>query len=70
MTIAKRSDFTKIPDASDTPGPGHTDINYQNTISKNSIDNSSKQLECTFRNNYDKYSKICYKGMEQSYYLT
>ena len=70
MGYGKRSDFTKTMDQQDMPGPGQTDCHNLNTISKNSLDKSKRVQECTFFNNYDKYRNICYKGMEQSYYLT
>lgn len=64
MSYAKRSDFTFDPDQIYKPGPGQFETHELNTISKNSLDKSSKQYETTFRNNYDKYKGICYKGME------
>lgn len=70
MGLGQRSDFTKLADIDGKPGPGHHNAHEVNTIGKNSIDNSSRHRSTSFANGFDKYSKICYKGMEQSYYLT
>ena len=65
MGYGKRSDFTKITDSEMLPGPGGNNSHIIGTIAKTSIDNSNKHLDTTFQNGYDKYSQICYKGMEK-----
>lgn len=71
FSYGKRYDFTFVPDQDSKPGPGSFEIQQMNSIGKNSIDKSTKSnMECTFQNTFDKYKGICYKGMEQSYYLT
>lgn len=64
MGYGKKSDFTKLPDSDLKPGPGYNEVHNLNTIHKNSMNQSARNLECTFRNTYDKYKGICYKGME------
>jgi hypothetical protein len=59
-----KSDFTHVRPERVTPGPKYNDyikssISYMSENSK-----VNRNQEHTFFNHYDKYRKICYKGME------
>lgn len=68
MGFGNKSDFLKVRDPQDRPAPGQYNIHetqsmsYINSIRKNNTPHG-------FFNKYDKYEKICYKGMEQHFYL-
>lgn len=68
--IGERSDFTKLADQKNKPGPGHHNSHIFNSIAKNSVDKVNPKHSCTFQNGFEKYNMICYKGMEQAFYLT
>jgi hypothetical protein len=68
--IGSRSDFTKLADQKNKPGPGYHESHIINSIAKNSVDRVNRNHSCTFQNGFDKYNMICYKGMEQAFYLT
>ena len=62
MGIGKKSDFMKNKEAEASPGPERYNQHIKNSISYKS-GNLPKQKN-GFYNKYDKYEKICHKGME------
>ena len=72
MGFGKKSDFTKVRPEQVTPGPKYNDFIKQ-SISYKSQMQSSQMSQAkgtnTFFNGFDKYDKICYKGMEKHFYM-
>jgi len=63
--FGSKSDFMSVKN--ETPGPSHYDMHIKQSLSYKSMKNNPKTPHGFF-NKYDKYEKICYKGMEQHFY--
>mmetsp|Transcript_2236 Transcript_2236/g.3391 ORF Transcript_2236/g.3391 Transcript_2236/m.3391 type:complete len:123 (-) Transcript_2236:123-491(-) len=69
MGFGAKSDFTSVKSQIETPAPTHYDPHLHESLSyksKKSMKSTTQQHG--FFNKYDKYEKICYKGMEQHFY--
>ena len=59
-----------IKNAEDGPAPNHYNAHIRNSIEKvNESMARPPNQQYGFRNTYDKYEKICHKGMEKHFYL-
>mmetsp|Transcript_5660 Transcript_5660/g.9738 ORF Transcript_5660/g.9738 Transcript_5660/m.9738 type:complete len:244 (-) Transcript_5660:250-981(-) len=65
--VGEKSDFLGIKKSKLLPGPDHYERHVKDSISYQSLKKNPKTPH-GFYNNYDKYDKICYKGMEQHFY--
>ena len=63
-----RMDFMRLKNGNDTPAPNRYDSHIKESISYQSVKTNPK-TPYGFYNNYDKYEKICYHGMEHHFYL-
>lgn len=65
-----KSDFLNLKQADKVPAPNQYDVDVKESLAYQSIKKTKVgKSECGFYNNYDKYDKICYKGMEKHFYL-
>ena len=67
LGYGQKSDFTNSKEAAKIPGAKYNNHEY-NSISYRSKKRNPK-THMGFYNKYDKYEKICYKGMEQHFYM-
>ena len=65
--MGQKFDFTKNKEAESHPGPGKHNHHIKDSISYKS--NKLPKQTNGFYHKYDKYEKICHKGMEQHFYL-
>lgn len=63
MGFGKKSDFMHVHPGNQTPGPSQYESFIKDSLSYKSVKKNPKSSNGFF-NKYDKYEKICYKGME------
>ena len=63
LGLGEKADFMRLKHGNDTPAPNHYESHIKESISYKSVKSNPKTPH-GFYNKYDKYEKICHKGME------